>query len=216
VKANEQVVFRRGRLADVGHEAPPDCGCPATAPPVHTAESAPPSEPKADPPARSAITEKAAEKAAAEKKETTPEPAAAPAAPVATASAIPPEAAASPIAVASVPASAPALPTSEANSNAADGSATAALPPARPNQLHVEVEAPFVFNGDDPVPPPVVVAQVRLTDRPMLPLFEPVVLPPPELKPVEVATASAPIPETKPQKRPFFGRLRSFFAALLK
>jgi hypothetical protein len=198
VKSDEQVVFRRGRLADVAHEAPPDCGCPVT-PAVHRAENAPQVAPKAESPTAAQVATPVAAKRAAS-----------PATRPTMASAAPADAAPL-VAIASTP-------NPETTADATESSPpTAALPPTRPNQLHVEVEAPFVFHGEDPEPPPIVVALVRLTDRPALPVFDPVVLPPPAVKSPEVAAATAgAAPEAKPQKKPFFGRLRAFFAALLK
>lgn len=79
------------------------------------------------------------------------------------------------------------------------GSESAALPPSNPKDVHVQVDAPFVFRGDDPAPaPPMVEVQV-------LPLRSPSAA-----EPVE-ATVLAPAPK---EHHGFFGKLRGFFAAI--
>jgi hypothetical protein len=77
-------------------------------------------------------------------------------------------------------------------------SETAALPPSKPNDIHVQVEAPFVFRADDPPPAPIQqAALLPARSRPLLP---------------QTATLSA--EQIQPPHRKFFGRIRSFFAAL--
>ena len=84
---------------------------------------------------------------------------------------------------------------------------TAPVPASKPGATHVEVDAPFVFHGDDPTPPPpTIVATVRLTDRaPMLSLA-PFLVPPPQPPP----------PPEKEAKRGFFGKMRGFFASVFR
>src|SRR5690349_20266492 len=158
VKANEQVMFRGGSVANPDHQ-PGICGCPAATPPVMRAA---------------------------------PAPAAAPAAPDA----------------------APAESTTTAGSVAsADGKPRIPLSLSRPlpsGDMHVQVDAPFVYNASDPDPTIVDgVAQLRVSAGPMLPI---VALPPPAppapLAPVQTAKA-APKP---PEKKKFFGKVRAFFA----
>lgn len=82
------------------------------------------------------------------------------------------------------------------------------------NEIHVQVDAPFVFRAADLLPPPVEVAQLRLSRAPQVPLT---VLPPqPQISPgadSQVATAE---PPKKPGKRGFFGKVRAFFAAIFR
>src|SRR5580704_1444822 len=68
-------------------------------------------------------------------------------------------------------------------------SETAALPPSKPNDVHIQVEAPFVFRAEDlpahsrPAPKPVVIREVELAavrDLPRPASFEIEVLPPPQ------------------------------------
>jgi hypothetical protein len=94
------------------------------------------------------------------------------------------------------------------------------LPASRPvseaaNELHVQVEAPFVFHATGPPPAPV--EDVRALPLDARPLTAPALsapLPPsgPEKKPSGTETASAdPAP-----RHGFFGKLRGFFAAMFR
>ena len=214
VKANEEVVFRRGHIAEVSHDLPPDCGCPAEAPAVNrTANDVP-----AVAPANSASTTAPAPATSA--RVAPQQPAAHPAlVPDATPANMPPA-----LQPDAVPANVPPAATASQVPTVAGTSEPAATapPPSRPNQLHVEVDAPFVFRGDDPGPPPLVIAQVRLSDRAAPLLFDPIVHPPVAHPPVaEAAVPSSPgeaaISAAKPlPRKAFFGRLRSFFAALFR
>jgi AMIN domain len=80
------------------------------------------------------------------------------------------------------------------------GSELAPLPASKPNDIHVQVDAPIVFRGSDlpPVPPaPAVEASLLpLRDAAMPASFETAVLPP------------------KPVHRGFFGKLKGFFSAV--
>lgn len=76
----------------------------------------------------------------------------------------------------------------------------------KPGEVHVQVDAPFVYSAVSPGPSVGTIASLRLEPLPDLP--EPQVIGP-------AATSSA-TPTTGPpkaQKKGFFGRLRSFFAA---
>lgn len=80
------------------------------------------------------------------------------------------------------------------------GSETAALPASKPNDIHVQVEAPIVFRAN--APPPVRPAPadearlLPLRDMPPQDRFEAAALPP------------------KPGRHGFLGKLRGFFAAI--
>jgi len=87
---------------------------------------------------------------------------------------------------------------------------TAALPPSKPNDVHVQVEAPFVFratdpraSGDDaPVPMAAPVREAALLKVRYLPptaTFDAEVLPP---------------PQGKPARHGVFGKIRGFFVAI--
>jgi hypothetical protein len=88
---------------------------------------------------------------------------------------------------------------------------TAALPPSKPNDVHVQVEAPFVFRASDlpaanhpPAPKPAPILEADLHQVPDLPrpaTFETEVLPPP------------PQAHSKPHHG-VFAKIRGFFAAI--
>jgi hypothetical protein len=102
----------------------------------------------------------------------------------------------------SAPANLGAANSSTASPSFARGSETAALPPSNPNDVHVQVDAPFVFRGDDPTAAPVAVVKLEI-----LPLRS---TPPPE--PFQSAVLAP--PRNKPERHGFFGKLRGFFAAV--
>ena len=82
------------------------------------------------------------------------------------------------------------------------------------NDLHVQVEAPFVFRASGPPPAPVEdVRALPLDSRPVQAVVVSTPLPPvPGSKPSGTETASA----EAPTRRGFFGKLRGFFAAMFR
>jgi len=91
-------------------------------------------------------------------------------------------------------------------------SVTAPLPPPVLGQLQVEIDAPFVFRGDESQPPPAYsLARVNLASLPQL-MADIHVLPPTSAAPGPKAAAHSP---ERPVKRHFFGKIRAFFAAIL-
>ncbi len=88
------------------------------------------------------------------------------------------------------------------------------LPAPSPDEVHVQVDAPFVFRAIEPaiVPPPPVVATLQLQALPPLLVQLPPVQPPP---PAVEARVTPPAAKPAP-KRGFFGRVRSFFAAIFR
>jgi hypothetical protein len=86
---------------------------------------------------------------------------------------------------------------------------TAALPPSNPDDVHVQVEAPFVFRADD------MQADLRAKDPPPPPTREAELLPVNERwRPASFQTAVLPPPAAPPQRHGFFGKMKSFFAAI--
>jgi AMIN domain len=86
---------------------------------------------------------------------------------------------------------------------------TAALPPSKPNDIHVQVEAPFVFRASDPnvdsptVPKPTLVSEAELqqvSDLPRPATFGTEVLPPPQ-------------PQSR-RRHSVFAKIRGFFSAI--
>jgi AMIN domain len=87
---------------------------------------------------------------------------------------------------------------------------TAALPPSKPNDVHVQVEAPFVFRAEDlpannrPAPKPAPIREAALLpvrDLPSPASFETGVLPPPQS-------------QAKPAHHGAFAKIRGFFSAI--
>jgi hypothetical protein len=89
--------------------------------------------------------------------------------------------------------------------------AAAPDPPITASEVHVQIEAPFVFRATGPPPAPV--ENVRALPLDMRPIPEPALmtpLPPAGGKPSGTETASA------GPHRGFFGKLRGFFAAMFR
>jgi AMIN domain len=87
---------------------------------------------------------------------------------------------------------------------------TAPLPPSKPNDVHVQVEAPFVFRAEDlppknrPAPPPAPIREAALLPTRDLPLpatFTTEVLPPPQA-------------QAKAVHHGMFGKIRGFFSSI--
>ena len=89
--------------------------------------------------------------------------------------------------------------------------------PAAPSPVHVEVDAPFVFRADQPPPSPLEEAVTLHINSKPLPL---IVLPP---APAEALVSRANVPRptavekrNKGRESGFFGRVKSFFAAVFR
>jgi AMIN domain len=77
---------------------------------------------------------------------------------------------------------------------------TAPLPPSKPNDIHVQVDAPFFFNANDPPPAPAHEAKL---------------LPPSSLpRPLGFDAVALPPPEPAQPHRTFLGKIKRFFAAI--
>ena len=92
-----------------------------------------------------------------------------------------------------------------------NGPETAPLPPSKPDDVHIQVDAPFVFNAKNrsdtasaaPVPD---ATNLPVEDSPARQAhLDPVIQSPPP-----------PAPEKKPENRGFFHRVKGFFAAIFK
>jgi hypothetical protein len=186
VKADEAVVFRKGKVTDVSREVPPDCGCPAP-PEVRRAETEPSQRRRGD-------TEEPKAKLAA----------APPNDQVAPVVAGPAVADIPPCKVEPAGATTPAPPCGEPQP-----ASLAALTPG------AEVETPFVFHADPAVPDPPVIANVRLGDRGRMIALQPIVLPP-QADNTKVAATESGNSAKLPAPKTFLGKVRSFFATLFK
>ena len=108
-----------------------------------------------------------------------------------------------------------AAPAPTPSPQTAEQAPTEPTPPAQ--NVHVQVEAPFVFRASDPEPPmEEMVAQLRLEPAPQWPDFS--VGPPAAAAGLaNGAPAPAPPSDSKSRSRPrFFGRLRAFFASIFR
>jgi AMIN domain len=88
---------------------------------------------------------------------------------------------------------------------------TAPLPPSQPNEVHISVEAPFVFRATDPQPAPTREAEhMPIVAAAPQPKLQDVALPPtvPGAKDHPVSTRSGP--------RRFFRKVRGLFAAIFR
>jgi hypothetical protein len=87
------------------------------------------------------------------------------------------------------------------------GLGSSALPAPDKNQVHIQVDAPFVFRATDPSPraPYREVAQLSLIYSPRPAPLEVMVLPPPPQ-----------LAEAKPKNNGFFGKIKGLFAAIFR
>jgi hypothetical protein len=82
------------------------------------------------------------------------------------------------------------------------------LPPSKPNDVHVQVEAPFVFRANDPrpdkppTPNPVPIRQVELSPVRDLP------------RPASFALPALPPARTKPAHHGVFAKIKGFFSSI--
>ena len=186
VKPSEQVMFHSGQLTAIDNTIPPNCGCPEPSPPMMRAAAPPPPEIPADQLPSSVRLAQPGE-------EVKPGP--------------------PPVSPPGFDAANAKPPTQVTLSVVAPE--TAALPPSKPDDVHVSVEAPLVFRATDPPPPqpaPTNEAQrLPVTYTRPQPAFRSAVLgPPPAPMP------APPQPEPKPERHGFFGKVKGFFSAIFK
>ena len=182
VKPTEQIVFRSGRLTLADNAVPASCGCPPPRIPVLRTSDAP-----APVVSEAKLTPSSSVRLAQPGDELQPVPVSTPKSEEGSRNAWP-----SQVAVAETP-------------------ETAALPPSKPNEVHVQVDAPFVFRAEDlqgsarrkdtpPPPAPVLDAELRQAAvlRPAASL-ETTVLPPPPIQ---------------TEHHGVLGKIKGFFAAI--
>lgn len=163
LKPDEQVIFERGKLANLYHVVG-ECGCPGPPPVVRAA---------AVPEAPSIVSLRKLP--------------------------LPPSLA--------IPLDAPPPPQ-------AASTPTGAPAPAA-NDVHVEVDAPFVFSASDPEPAPLAqIVELRFSSAVPLPI-NPQPPRPAQLQPTPPVSAPTMVVEVTPKKKKgFFGKVRSFFASV--
>ncbi len=89
------------------------------------------------------------------------------------------------------------------------GPETAPVPASKPNDVHVQVEAPFVFRASDPA------TLAASTPAQPAPAHEAELLPVRALpEPARLQTAALPPPQAKASHHGFFGKIRGFFSAI--
>ena len=97
---------------------------------------------------------------------------------------------------------------------------TSPLPPDKPGQVHVQVDAPFVFSGRTATGKPYAVAKVQFSSLPNVYFVQekvdPVVLieKAPEVSPKVEASAAQPEVKPKKEKKGFMGHVKGFFGSL--
>ena len=97
---------------------------------------------------------------------------------------------------------------------------TSPLPPDKPGQVHVEVDAPFVFSARPGSGRPYAVARIHFSLLPNVYFVQqkvdPVVLieKPPAVSVKTVAEAPRPVEKLKQEKKGFLGRIKGFFGSL--
>lgn len=179
VKPGEQIVFRSGRLNTTDSAVPTDCGCPAPSAPVMLASQAPP-----------VVHEPVVHDKDLPSSVALAQPGNHPA----------------PMNSAPVPSPAPARSSASTQASVASlAPESAPLPPTRPNDVHVQVEAPFIFRATDPAP----VAAAPPPNPPSAELL-PMGLP---ARPAIFQTAALPPPSraTTAAHHGFLGKMKGFF-----
>jgi hypothetical protein len=84
---------------------------------------------------------------------------------------------------------------------------TAPLPPEKPDDIHVQVDAPLIFRGDEPEPA-YTVARIRFSALPNVLLAQE------NEKPVVLKPGKGSVSAKNKEKKGFFGRIKGFFASL--
>lgn len=175
VKPSEQVMFYAGKLTNPGTDVPASCGCPA--PPIPAMRAAKESAPKVDESQMPANMRLARPEDEGKSIEV-------------------PTANAGTQTAASTPAS---QVTMSVNSE------TAPLPATGSNDVHVKVEAPFVFRGDAAAaPPPAPVAEAK--QLPVADMQRP--------EPPAPTVTPAPPPKKPAERRGFMGKVKGFFSSV--
>jgi hypothetical protein len=179
VKPTEQIVFRSGRLNLVDAAVPASCGCPPPAAPLLRAS-------EASPPVVSDADLPKSTRLAQPGEQLKPVALAAPGSGAAVGIPMP-----SAVKITELPPE------------------TAALPPTKASDVHVQVEAPFVFRAEDlpapkPAAKPATIREIEIAQVPDLPrpaTFQTEVLPPPQ--------AAA-----KPERHGVFAKIKGIFASI--
>ena len=106
------------------------------------------------------------------------------------------------------PAPAPASEVATAKPAPAKSDPTAPLPPENPDAVHVEVEVPLIYRGDQPIQPAYTVAHINFSALPN------VDLPQEKVEANVLKTDKEEVSAKGKQKKGFFGKIKGFFASL--
>ncbi|HKD12972.1 MAG TPA: hypothetical protein VKE71_00375 [Candidatus Angelobacter sp.] len=106
------------------------------------------------------------------------------------------------------PAPAPASEAAAAKPAPAKSDPTAPLPPENPDAVHVEVEVPLIYRGDQPIQPAYTVAHINFSALPN------VDLPQEKVEANVLKTDREEVSAKGKQKKGFFGKIKGFFASL--
>jgi len=85
---------------------------------------------------------------------------------------------------------------------------TAPLPPVSPDATHVQVDAPLLFRGDQPMVPVYAVARIKFSHLPNMFLAQE------NSKPIVLKPGKGEVSAKSKEKKGFFGRIKGFFAAI--
>jgi hypothetical protein len=193
VKSNEQVVFHHGRLSQADHNIPPDCGCAISPAPVQRAQVPAPAAPDA-----------ASLNGTARLSQGLPDEYAV----------VPPT-----ISASNLP-SERVMPASVSMSPAAP--VTAPPPSIKPQDIHVQVDAPLSFNAADgsaaqPQAPPANAETSATTTAKAEPPPQPVppnsAAAPATIQPAPARATDPPAPATQ-SRHGFFGKIGGFFGSI--
>jgi AMIN domain len=200
VKPTEQVVFQDGRVDRISNDLPVDCGCAAPPLPVMRASAAPPPTTVSDanlPPNVHLQTTPVTRAALDPMLPPMPAPAT--------------RAAMDPML--------PPLPSHHPPSQGALAStnpASAHLPTSKPEDIHVQVEAPFVFRRPDPTQGQTQAAARSVAPKPSATAR----LDPTAPLPTEMPPPTPPAPPEQPKKkaehRGFFGKVKGMFSSMFR
>jgi hypothetical protein len=203
VKPTEQVVFQDGRVDRVSNDLPVDCGCAAPPLPIMRASSAPPTTVLgANVPSNVHLQTSPVTRAALDPM-------------------LPPLPAPATRAVLD-----PMLPPLPSHTNhppsqgalASANPSSAHLPTSKPEDIHVQVEAPFVFRRPDPAQGQVQQTTRSLTTRPpsTSARLDPTAPLPTEMPPPKLPEAAPEQPKKKAERHGFFGKMKGMFSAIFR
>ncbi len=204
VKPTEQVVFQDGRVDRVSNDVPVDCGCAAPPLPIMRASNAPPPTTVSDANLPSNVHLQTSVTRAALDPMLPPMPA--------------------PTTRAVLDPMLPPLPSHPRSTNqvalASANPSAAHLPPSKPEDIHVQVEAPLVFRRAADTAPsqtqPVARSMAPRSDKNSARLDPTAPVPADVPPPTPADQTSADQPKKKAERRGFFGKMKGMFSSIFR